>query len=106
LLSGEADVGHCGFNVPIWNLEIATAAVTGHLPSFLRRVVLVGEAALGLALDEEGVGMSEDTAGRFMNVSKNLAGRIPTVRNSSPPYSTPSLRRARRMRCGGRLWSG
>ncbi|GJE29540.1 hypothetical protein [Methylobacterium organophilum] len=40
--SGEAEVGNCRFNVPLGNLEVATAPMTGDLTTLLRSVVLIG----------------------------------------------------------------
>ena len=67
LFTGEAEVGRCGFNVPFWNLEFSSAAMSGHLSPFPRCVVLIGEAFLGFDLDLQGVGLKmADNVNQFI----------------------------------------
>jgi len=42
-LPSEADIGGERLNVPGGNLEVAGAAVIGHLATLLRRILFVGE---------------------------------------------------------------
>lgn len=57
VFAGEADVGggYC-FNVPFWNLEVSSAAVSRNLAPFLRGVVLFREQHLALRFGDEDVG--------------------------------------------------
>jgi len=53
LLAGQAEIFDRR-DVLVWNIPLALSAMSLDLPPLLRGVVLVGEAALGLALDFEG----------------------------------------------------
>jgi hypothetical protein len=54
VLAGEAEIGGCGPHVLIWNMR-RVSPLTRNFSPFLRRVVFVGQPALGQGLDFEGV---------------------------------------------------
>lgn len=59
--------GSCGFNVPIRNLEISSAAVTRDLPPLLGGIIFVCEAALCRRLDFQRVGLRAVRLGDRLN---------------------------------------
>lgn len=62
-LAGEADVGDGGGIVLLENISmlIVSAAACGfNIAPLLRRVVLIGEAALGTSLDLKSIGLSAE----------------------------------------------
>lgn len=56
LLAGEAEVGDGRSIVPLGNIAHTVAARRLNLTSFLRRIVFVGEPALGIRFDFDSVG--------------------------------------------------
>jgi hypothetical protein len=84
LLAGQAEVLNGGWlNVPVRNLEIASATMPGNLASLLRRVVLIGQPPLGRALDQKRATCTSrrSTPNLFRTPSARLIG---AHRRSSP----------------------
>ena len=58
VFAGEAEVGGGGFAVPVWNGNVLSIVRADYLAPLLRRVVLIGQPALGLRLDVVRIGLN------------------------------------------------
>jgi hypothetical protein len=92
VLTGEADVGGGG-NVPVRNVGDVLVSTFATMPSnltpFLRRVVLVGEPALGLRFDFECIGLG--TVDRAPGAERQAAWARPPIRATRSVRSLPFL---------------